>query len=124
MKTLARNSLVQAALVAAVWVVASSFAGETATAKIETRHPGVVVEQAFDIVEQANPAARHTVGARKGDLLVKQQNCSTWPYVATECVNGMAALRPAARTITIEKRTSDTSSALIRVPAAHQIAAR
>jgi hypothetical protein len=125
MNKLARNSLMQAAALAVVWVVASSFAGQTATAKIETRHPDMAVAQAFDAVEQVvRTNARHEIGARKGDLQARLNTCSSqaWPYIAADCLDG--APRKAARTITIEKRTGDASSTLIRVDAEQRMAAR
>ncbi len=125
MNTLARNSLMQAAALAAVWVVVSSFAGQTATAKIETRHPDMAVAQAFDVVGQAaRTNARHEIGARKGDLEVKLNTCSSqaWPYISADCLDG--APRKVSRTITIEKRTGDAASALIRVAAEQRMAAR
>jgi hypothetical protein len=122
MNTLARNSLIQAAALAAVWVTVSSFAGQTATPKIETRHPDMAVAQAFDVVGHAS-AVRHQSGSGKGDLLVRQ-DCAdqAWPYIAKECRTG--APRMASRTITIEKRTGAAGSSLIRVNATPQIAAR
>jgi hypothetical protein len=116
MNKLARNSLMQAAALAAVWVVASSFAGQTATAKIETRHP--------DVEQTARTSARHEIGARKGDLQVKLNTCSSqaWPYIAADCLDG--APRKVSRTITIEKRTGDAASTLIRVGAEQRMAAR
>ena len=125
MNKLARNSLMQAAALAAVWVVTSSFAGQTATAKIETRHPDMAVAQAFDAVEKTiRTNARHEVAAGKGDLQVKLNTCSSqaWPYIAADCLDG--APRKVSRTITIEKRTGDAASALIRVAAEQRMAAR
>jgi hypothetical protein len=124
MNRLAKNSLVQAAALAVGWVLVSSFAGQTATPKIETRHPDLAVSQAFEIVDQTAPAARHETGASKGDLQVKQANCTgqAWPYIPAECLTG--ASRQASRTITIEKRTGETASTLIRVKAEQQVAAR
>ena len=125
MDRLARKSLVQAAALAAVSVLASSFAGQTATAKIETRHPDLAVAQAFDIVEQTNSSLRHEAGAKKGDLEARQTNCSgnAWPYIPADCVSG-ASTRPISRTITIEKRTGDAASTLVRVRAEPLMAAR
>lgn len=126
MNHLAKNSLVQAAALTVVWVVACSFTTLTtaAPAKVETRHPDMVVAKTFDAFEQAGQAVRHEIGAKKGDLLVQQNSCQTWPYVAAECLTGKAAARKISRTITIEKRTGSDSSALVRVAAETQIAAR
>ena len=103
MNTLAKTSLVQAAALAVVWVMASSFAGQTADAKIEDRHPDMAVAQAFETLEQAGQysTARHQTAGKKGDLLVSQDVCSglAWPYIPAECVNGSS--RKVSRTITI-----------------------
>ncbi|BCJ91968.1 hypothetical protein IZ6_27030 [Terrihabitans soli] len=124
MNHLAKNSLVQAAALTVVWVVACSFTTLTtaAPAKVEARHPDMAVAQAFDAIGQSG--IRHEIGAKKGDLLVQQNSCQTWPYVASECLTGKAAARKVSRTITIENRTSAQSSALIRVVAEPQMAAR
>jgi hypothetical protein len=126
MNKLAKNSLVQAAALTVVWVVACSFTTLTtaAPAKVESRHPDMAVAQAFDAMAQSGMSLRHEIGAKKGDLLGQQNNCQTWPYVASECLTGKAAARKVSRTITIEKRTGSDSSALIRVPAEQQIASR
>jgi hypothetical protein len=126
MNHLAKNSLVQAAALTVVWVVACSFTTLTsaAPAKVEARHPDMVVAQTFEAFEQSGQTLRHEIGAKKGDLLVQQSSCQTWPYVATECLTGKAAARKISRTITIEKRTGSESSALVRVAAEPQIAAR
>jgi len=128
MNTLAKNSLVQAAALAAVWVLASSFAGQTATAKDETRHPDLAISQAFDTLEQAGQysPARHEAGPGKGDLLIQSDACSNqaWPYISAACVTGLNPARTVSRTITIEKRTGEASSILVRTAAAPKIAAR
>lgn len=126
MNHLAKNSLVQAAALTVVWVVACSFTTLTtaAPAKVEARHPDMAVSQAFDAIAQSGLAPRHEIGAKKGDLLVQQNSCQTWPYVAAECRTGKAAARKVSRTITIENRTGSASSALVRVAAEQQIAAR
>jgi hypothetical protein len=124
MNQLAKNSLVQAAALMIVWAVACSFTTLTnaATAKVEARHPDMVVAQTFEVLEQAG--VRHEIGAKKGDLLVQQNSCQTWPYVAAECLTGKAAARKVSRTITIENRTGADSSMLVRVAAEPQMAAR
>jgi putative aminopeptidase FrvX len=126
MNHLAKNSLVQAAALTVVWAVACTFTTLTsaATAKVEARHPDLVVAQTFEVLEQSGQNLRHDIGAKKGDLLVQQNSCQTWPYVASECLTGTAAARKISRTITIEKRTGTDSSALIRVAAEPQVAAR
>ena len=126
MNHLAKNSLVQAATLTVVWAVACTFTTLTtaAPAKVEARHPDLVVAQTFAVLEQSGQNARHEIGAQKGDLLVQQNSCQTWPYVAAECLTGKAAARKVSRTITIEKRTGSASSALVRVAAEPQIAAR
>jgi hypothetical protein len=126
MNHLAKNSLVQAAALTVVWVVACSFTTLTtaAPAKVEARHPDMVVAKTFEAFEQSGQTVRHEIGAKKGDLLVQQNSCQTWPYVAAECLTGKAAARKVSRTITIEKRTGSASSALVRVAAEPQIAAR
>lgn len=126
MNTQAKTSLVQAAALATVWVLASSFAGQTADAKNQTRHPDMAVAQAFETLEAAGQyaPARHETGAAKGDLLVARDACSglTWPYIPAECVNGSS--RKAARTITIEKHSGKAFSELIRVAAEQRVASR
>jgi hypothetical protein len=127
MKKLAKNSIVQAAALAVVWVVACSFTTLTTTAapaKVEARHPDMAVAQAFEAMGQTGQSLRHDIGATKGDLLVQQNSCQTWPYVASECLTGKAAARKVSRTITIENRTGADSSTLIRVVAEPQIASR
>ncbi len=126
MNQLAKNSLVQAAALTIVWVVASSFTTLTTAApsKLEARHPDMAVSQAFEAIAQSGLAPRHKIGARKGDLLAQQNSCQTWPYVAADCLTGKAGARKISRTITIEKRTGPDSSALVRVAAEPQIAAR
>jgi hypothetical protein len=128
MNTRTKNSLVQAAALSAIWVVASTFAGQTATAKIETRHHDMAVATAFQVLEQAGQytAARHETGAAKGDLQVQKPVCTgqAWPYIAAECLNGTPPARQVSRTITIEKRTGEAGSALVRVAAEPQMAAR
>ena len=126
MNHLAKNALVQAAALTVVWVVACSFTTLTtaAPAKVDARHPDMVVAQTFEAFEQSGQPIRHEIGAKKGDLLGQQNSCQTWPYVAAECLTGKAAARKISRTITIEKRTSSESSALIRVAAEPQMAAR
>ena len=125
MNTLAKTSLVQAAALAVVWVMASSFAGQTADAKIEDRHPDMAVAQAFETLEQAGQfSARHQTGGKKGDLLVGKHVCTglAWPYIPAECVNGSP--RKVSRTITIEQNRAKGFSELVRVAAEQQIAAR
>ena len=128
MNTRTKNSLVQAAALSAIWVVASTFAGQTATAKIETRHPDKVVATAFQVLEQPvqSTSARHETGAAKGDLQVQTPACTgqAWPYIASECLTGKTPARQVSRTITIEKRTGEAGSVLVRVAAEPQMAAR
>jgi hypothetical protein len=126
MTTLTRKSLAQAAAVAAMCVVASSIAWQTATAKIEARHPDMAVSQAFEVLEQSGQyaPARHTTGARKGDLQVDNCKGQAWPYISNACVIGHNPARQVSRTITIEQRTGEASSALIRVSADQQMASR
>ena len=126
MKTLSRKSLVQAATVAAVCVVASSIAWQSATAKIETRHPDMAVSQAFEVLEQSGhyAPARHETGAAKGDRLTDTCKTQAWPYISNACVIGHNPSRQVSRTITIEQRTGEASSALIRVSAEPMMASR
>ena len=126
MKTLSRKSLAQAAAVAAMCVAATSIAWQTATAKIEARHPDLAVSQAFEVLERSGQyaPARHTPGAKKGDLLVDNCKGQAWPYISSVCVIGQNPSRQVSRTITIEKRTGEASSILVRVAADQQIASR
>ena len=128
MNTRTKNSLVQAAALSAIWVVASTFAGQTATAKIETRHPDMAVATAFQVLEQSGQytPAGHETGAAKGALEVRTPVCTgqAWPYIAAECLTGKTPARQVSRTITIEKRTGEASSTLVRVSAEPQMAAR
>ncbi|MFC5067442.1 hypothetical protein [Flaviflagellibacter deserti] len=129
MLTLAKNSIVRAAAVAALWVVASgaAHAGEADMGKAQARHPAMAIDQAFAPFQMVKPVEaelRHTIGAPKGDLLVSTAcQGQSWPYISAECLTGDAPARKVARTITIERRTAE-SSTLNRVPAALQMAQR
>ena len=81
MNQLAKNSLVQAAVLTVVWAVACTFTTLTtaATAKVEARHPDLVVAQTFAVLEQSGQNTRHEIGARKGDLLVQQIDLAERP---------------------------------------------
>ena len=123
-----RNSLVQAAALAAVWVAASAFAGQTAPVKDDARHPALAVSTAFEVLEQAGhySPARHEAGPGKGDLQISRDACETqaWPYISAACVTGRDPARKISRTITIEERGHKAGSTLVRIAADTRIAAR
>lgn len=122
MNKLVKNSLFQAGALATVWILASSFAGQTATAKSEARHPDLAVSQAFDLVSDT-VAPRHQSAPGKGNLEVRLGACSSlaWPHIPAECLNGG---KKVSRTITIEHRTGTDTSTLSRVTAEQKIALR
>jgi hypothetical protein len=73
----------------------------------------------------AAPAAGEAKGdIRKGDLLRMQMDdrCTgaAWPNVPRDCLvaDAGATVRKPARTITIEERTTPSTSALVRLPVA------
>lgn len=125
MLTLANNSIVRSAAVAALWVVASG-AAHADTDKAQARHPAMAIDRAFAPFQAMKPAEaelRHTIGAPKGDLVVSTCAGQSWPYISAECLTGDGPVRKVARTITVERRTAEGSS-LNRVPAVLQVAQR
>jgi hypothetical protein len=68
---------------------------------------------------QPQTAAKPIVAAGKGDRMAKP-GCATqeWPYIAPNCLVAAdgAQVRKVSRVITVERRTGENSSELVRVP--------
>lgn len=86
--------------------------------------PSARLEQAFQVAE-AMPLSEGltealSAAAQKADRLTSGPDCGaqTWPHIHPRCLAGTARAASAApvRTVTVEYRTGESSSALLRLP--------
>jgi hypothetical protein len=122
---LALSALMSAGLVTAVDMVVPRAEEPTATAQVAERFP--LTSEMFAPVSLATLAmnqlnAQSSVQMdQKGDkLAVPTTDCDrhSWPYIAQNCLVAMDGnpVRKVSRVITIERRTGDNSSELMRLP--------
>jgi hypothetical protein len=122
---LALTALMSAGLVTAVDMVVPSADSQPAAAQVAERFP--LTSEMFAPVSLATLAMNQLSAQnqaqmdRKGDkLAVPSPDCDSqsWPYIAQDCLVSQDGnpVRKVSRVITIERRTGDNSSELMRLP--------
>jgi hypothetical protein len=122
---LALSALVSAGFVTAIDMVASRADDKTAAVQVAERFP--LTSEMFTPVSFATLATNQLNSQkavemdRKGDKLpVPTTDCSRqdWPYIAQDCLVSSDGnpVRKVTRVITVERRTGENSSELLRLP--------
>ncbi len=104
------SALMSTVLVGGLSLLDAAAEARTPAVKIVDRHPELAGPDALIGITQAD-AADTTVATKRSDRL-PEGGCTgqAWPYAGRDCT-----ARP-VRTITIEQRSADNTSALLRIP--------
>jgi hypothetical protein len=116
MMGLNKGMITAAALVSAVFVTAFDLGAGTPSDVVAARFP-----QAGETLTATAMVAAEATAMRKGDRLHRIELCDSqpWPYRAAACLVAPDGKRvEAARTVTVERRTGDNASTLVRMPVA------
>jgi hypothetical protein len=119
---LALSALVSAGFVTAIDMAATRADDKSAAVQVAERFP--LTSEMFSPVSLSTLAmnqlkAQSAMMDRRGDKLpVPIVECGDWPYIAQNCLVSSDGnpVRPVTRVITIERRTGDNSSELLRLP--------
>jgi hypothetical protein len=123
---LALSALMSAGIVAAVDISGTQSVDRPAAVEVADRFP--VTSEMFTPVSMTQFAAQMfiahqpVVDGRRGDKLPAPEGCSQqdWPYISHQCLVSTDGnpVKKVNRVITIERRVSDNTSELMRVPVA------
>ena len=122
----ALSAVMSAGLMAAFDIGGPRTDGPPAATQVAQRFP--VTSEMFSPVPMTHFAAQKftqpqpVADGRRGDKLPVPESCAQqdWPYISQQCLSSADGkpIRKVTRVITIERRTGDNTSELVRVPVA------